>query len=433
MLLHQFENEKLSQFSYIVACKKSKEAVIIDPERNIQRYKDYAQKEGLNIVGALDTHIHADYLSGLQAFAEEDVHVYGSGEGGEDWQYEWFSSYDETTKLKHGDELETGNIVIKAEHTPGHTPEHLTYIVVDKARSREPFAALTGDFLFVGDVGRPDLLETAAGHKGDMEPSAKRLYSTIKSFEKYKESLLILPGHGSGSACGKSLGDVKYTTLGYEQRNSPALQHDTEESFVKFILEDQPTPPRYFKHMKRRNKEGAGVKELKDLEQAEDLSDVVILDTRSKEEYQKGHLEGSIHAPFDTSFHQTAGSYLEPEQKIVLIAENPLKVQQELYLIGFEKVVGYTEPQTQKKTTNMNSVDDIDILLDVRSQKEHGENGLAESININYKGLPDNLDKLDKDKKILVYCASGARSTKASSYLEHKGYTVKNLKNGLKT
>lgn len=428
MLLKQFENEKLSQFSYMVGCKQTKEALVIDPERNIQQYLDFARKEGMKIVGALDTHIHADYLSGLQEFANKRISVYGSGEGGPNWQYEWFNE-EHHIKVNNEDSVKVGNVELKAVHTPGHTPEHMTYLLIDHARSNKPFAALTGDFIFVGDVGRPDLLETAAGKVGDMNPSAKKLYKSINAFKKQPSHLLILPGHGSGSACGKSLGDVKYTTLGYEKENSPALQFKKEEEFVNFILADQPTPPRYFKHMKRRNKTGPGLLEPLRLEQTRARN--VILDTRSKEEYQKNHEKGSIHAPFDKSFHQTAGSFLEPTDEITIIGEKPKEIAKELRLIGFENIKGYTKPSKGLKLEQTRELSGF--ILDVRDKKEYDESHAEGAKNINYKALPKHVNELPKNEEITVYCRSGARSTKAYSYLESKGFKVKNLQNGIKT
>lgn len=428
MLLKQFENEKLSQFSYMVGCKQTKEALVIDPERNIQKYLDFAKKEGMKIVGALDTHIHADYISGLQEFANKKIRVYASTEGGSNWQYEWFNK-DNTIKLKSGDTVKVGNVELQAAHTPGHTPEHLTYLLIDHARSNKPFAAFTGDFLFVGDVGRPDLLETAAGKIGDMKPSAKKLFKSIKSFKKHANHLLILPGHGSGSACGKSLGDVKYTSLGYEKDNNPALQFENEDEFVSFILKDQPTPPLYFKHMKIRNKEGPGL--LKSLKLEQTRARKVLLDTRSKEEYQKNHEKGSIHAPFDKSFHQTAGSYLGMDDQITIIGENPRRIAEELRLIGFENIVGFKKVEkgvSVKQTRALKG-----FIVDVRDKKEYESGHAKGAVNMNFKVLPKHVNELPKNEEITVYCRSGARSTKAYSYLESKGFKVKNLQNGIKT
>jgi hydroxyacylglutathione hydrolase len=184
MYFKQIFDEKLAQYSYIIGCQKNGEALVIDPMRDIDTYIQIAAKENLKIVAAADTHIHADYLSGLRELAERGVKVYASDEGDADWKYEWLNGSKYTYQLlKDGDVFSIGNIRFKAWHTPGHTPEHLSYFVTDGAAADEPLGIATGDFVFVGDVGRPDLLESAAGHVGNMEPSARRLFSTVEKFK----------------------------------------------------------------------------------------------------------------------------------------------------------------------------------------------------------------------------------------------------------
>jgi hydroxyacylglutathione hydrolase len=245
MFFKQIFEPRLAQYSYIVGCQANGEAVVIDPMRDIQQYYDIAEKEKLNIVAAADTHIHADYISGLREFAERGVKVYASDEGDKDWKYEWLigSAYSYRL-LQDGDRFKIGNIEIKAIHTPGHTPEHIIFAVTDTASgAQEPMGYTTGDFVFVGDVGRPDLLESAAGMKDIMKPSAQTLYKSLIKFKRYPEYQKIWPGHGAGSACGKALGAVPDSTIGYELRYNASLAHtDSEENFVNFILRDQPEP-----------------------------------------------------------------------------------------------------------------------------------------------------------------------------------------------
>ncbi|MEX2398198.1 MAG: MBL fold metallo-hydrolase, partial [Balneolales bacterium] len=250
MYFKQFFDPKLAQYAYLIGCQSKREAIIIDPMRDIDQYIDAATENKLTIVAAADTHIHADYISGLREFAERGIKVYASDEGDSDWKYEWLTNNRNEYNyelLYDGSSIHLGNIKIQAWHTPGHTSEHLTFKVTDGATAEEPLGYVTGDFVFVGDVGRPDLLESAAGIIDVMKPAAKVLYNTIKEFKKVPDYVQIWPGHGAGSACGKTLGAIPETTAGYEKRYNNSLKAATTEvNFVRFILECQPVPPLYF-------------------------------------------------------------------------------------------------------------------------------------------------------------------------------------------
>ncbi|MDX1673045.1 MAG: MBL fold metallo-hydrolase, partial [Balneolaceae bacterium] len=223
MFFKQIFEEKLAQYAYLIGCQQTGEAIIIDPMRDVDQYFELASKHRLRITAAADTHIHADYLTGLRELAERGVRVLASDEGDEDWKYEWLKGSDYDYQLLHdGDTFEIGNISFTAHHTPGHTPEHLSYTVTDRAGADGPMGMLSGDFVFVGDLGRPDLLETAAGQKGVMESSARTLYESVREFRKLPEYLQVWPAHGAGSACGKTLGSVPETTVGYELRFNPS-------------------------------------------------------------------------------------------------------------------------------------------------------------------------------------------------------------------
>ena len=220
-----------------------------------------ATDAGLRITAAAETHIHADFLSGSREMAEElGIRIYLSDEGDEDWKYEWGRKGDyDIQQLKNGDRFSIGLIELEARHTPGHTPEHLSFLVTDRGTgAREPMGMASGDFVFVGDLGRPDLLESAAGQKGAMRPSARRLYQSVQEFLLLQDYLQVWPAHGAGSACGKALGAVPDSTVGYERRYNPAILAGQrgEDAFVESILEGQPEPPLYFARMKFQNKEG---------------------------------------------------------------------------------------------------------------------------------------------------------------------------------
>ena len=261
MFLRQITDPSLAQNAYLIGCQRSGEAIVIDPERDLDRYFAVAAENNLRITAVAETHIHADYLSGARELVQRHgVTAYLSGEGGPDWQFEWAKGNPKARFLRDGDTFRVGNISFQAVHSPGHTPEHLSFLVTDHGGGAdEPIALLSGDFLFVGDVGRPDLLESAAGQTGVMEPSARTLYESLRRTSALPEHLQILPAHGAGSACGKALGAVPVSVLGYERRFNGALRsalHEAADEFVKDILAGQPEPPLYFARMKRDNRLG---------------------------------------------------------------------------------------------------------------------------------------------------------------------------------
>jgi hydroxyacylglutathione hydrolase len=262
MYFRQIFDPELAQYAYIIGCQATGEALVIDPERDIDRYVEIAGEEGLRIVAVTETHIHADFLSGAREFAEQHgVKLYLSDEGDENWKYFWAKDSDyDVTFLKDGDVFDVGNIRIRAVHTPGHTPEHVSFLVTDRGGgASEPMGIASGDFVFVGDLGRPDLLETAAGVAGAREPSARRLFDSTKRFLALDDHVQVWPGHGAGSACGKALGAVPQSTVGYERRFNAGLSFDEEQSFVDAILDGQPEPPIYFARMKELNKSGVPI------------------------------------------------------------------------------------------------------------------------------------------------------------------------------
>ena len=223
MFFRQVFDDTLAQYAYLIGCQRTGDAIVFDPQRDIDRYLDLAASEELRIVAVAETHIHADFLSGTREFAEcFGTRLYLSDEGGPDWRYEWAhgGSYDHVP-LRDGARFAIGEIEFQALHTPGHTPEHMSFLVTDRgAGADEPMGLLSGDFVFVGDLGRPDLLETAARVSGAMTPAARRLYGSVRSFLDLPDYLQVWPAHGAGSSCGKALGAVPETTVGYERRFS---------------------------------------------------------------------------------------------------------------------------------------------------------------------------------------------------------------------
>ena len=455
MFFQQIFEEKLAQYAYLIGCQATGEAIIVDPMRDIDRYNAIAQKNNLQIVAATETHIHADYLSGLREFAEHGVKVLVSDEGDNDWKYEWVIGSDyEYQLLKDGDEFDIGNIKFTVKHTPGHTPEHLSFLVADGAATDEPMGILSGDFIFVGDVGRPDLLETAAGQEGAMQESAKVMYDSIQKFKEMPDYWQVWPGHGAGSACGKALGAIPESTVGYEHRfNSSILAAVSEQDFVDYILDGQPEPPLYFARMKRDNKKGPKV--LGAIPQPENItieqmigkvriSGGVILDTRDRYAFMEGHIEGSLLSPLNKAFNTVAGSYIRAEEQIFLISEEE-KVEEavlDLIRIGLDNIAGFATPDQlrgfDEKGGELFSTETIDFketeeylnageayLLDVRKQSEFEEGHIPGALNIAHTRLLDRIEEVPKDKPVMVSCKSGARSAVASALLEREDYVVK--------
>jgi hydroxyacylglutathione hydrolase len=455
MLLRQLFDPYLAQYAYLIGCQRTGEAILIDPERDIARYQAEAAANGLRITAVAETHIHADYVSGAAEFAAlPEVRLYLPGEGGPDWSYQWPGGRAHTHYLQHGDVFHVGNIRFEALHTPGHTPEHVSFLMTDEGGgANEPMALATGDFVFVGDVGRPDLLESAAGQVGAMEPSAWALQKSLSErLRQLPDHLQILPGHGAGSACGKALGAVPTSTLGYERKfNQPlrqALQNPT--AFVAEILRGQPEPPPYFALMKRVNRDGIrvtgevpqiqplGLPEARALASQPDLR---ILDTREdRAEFARCHVPRAVQVPLRGPFFSAgAGSYTAEGQPILVVAPDQSSADLamlQLYRIGLDAVVGWISfeewtkaggPSQQAERIDFaefspEAARQAGLILDVRSSLEFSAGHLEGAISIPYTRLRVRLHELPKDRKLFVHCGTGKRAALAASFLRAEGF-----------
>ncbi|NNF57250.1 MAG: MBL fold metallo-hydrolase [Rhodothermaceae bacterium] len=458
MLFRQIFDPKLAQYAYLVGCQKTGEALLIDPERDIDRYVDLAESEGLRITAVAETHIHADFLSGAREFAERfNVKLYLSEEGGPDWQSEWAKSGDyEATFLRDGDTFAIGNIDIEAVYTPGHTPEHLSYLVTDRgAGATTPIGIATGDFVFVGDLGRPDLLEQAAGLHGVQEPSARQLYHSLPRFTELEGHLQVWPAHGAGSACGKALGAVPTTTVGYEKRYNASLDAADagEDAFVDAILSGQPEPPMYFARMKRDNKLGVpvlgGLPQPRKLTATElgrfaDTDEALIIDTRlDRSGFMAKHLPGALYAPLNKSFNTVVGSLVVDETTplvLLLEDEDVEDAVRHLVRIGFDNLVAFATPETLERYFEDGgahaSIPEVGFealadhedaaVVDVRYASEYAEAHVPGAVNASYTRLPEYAgERLPTGQPLLVHCLSGARSAVASAFLAREGYDVR--------
>lgn len=465
MLFRQIFDPKLAQYAYLIGCQQTGEAILFDPERDIDRYVGIAEEEALRIVAVAETHIHADFLSGSREFAERfDTRVFVSDEGDENWKYEWVKepraaggSYDYVL-LKDRDEFSIGNIRFTTLHTPGHTPEHVAYLVTDVGGGADvPMGIISGDFVFVGDLGRPDLLEQAAGLHGVQEPSARQLFRSLPTFTELGEYIQVWPAHGAGSTCGKALGAVPQSTVGYELRFNASLDaaRNGEDAFVGAILSGQPEPQMYFARMKRDNKLGAPVlgrlpspRELSAIELTEvvDNDRILIVDTRlDRSSFLARHIIGSLYAPYNKAFNTVIGSLIVDETTpIVLIAEAGEidGAVRDMVRIGYDNVVGFADSKTLMRffanggasaaigEITFDEVNDArrstDVaVLDVRFQSEFDERHVPGAICASYTRLPDYIDRIPEEKTLLVYCGTGARAAAASAYLSRLGRSVK--------
>jgi hydroxyacylglutathione hydrolase len=467
MFMRMIYDEKLAQAAYLIGCQRTGEAIVIDPERDIDRYINLARAEGLSITAVAETHIHADFLSGARELAERiGARLYLSDEGDADWKYQWLDqksgggTYDHRL-LKDGDTFAVGNIQFSVVHTPGHTPEHISFLVTDRGGGAdEPMAIATGDFVFVGDLGRPDLLESAAGFKGAKEPAARRLFSTLQKFLALPDFIQVWPAHGAGSACGKALGAVPQTTVGYERRFNPAIQAaESEGQFVDFILSGQPEPPIYFARMKRDNKLGpkllgslpqpAALSTEQIIQLGQESGGLAIVDTRPWKVFRDAHLPGAIFAPLDSTFHMVVGSYIDENTPIFLVAEADQveTLVRNLVRIGLDDIRGSITPQVlvsaRASGAHLTASPELSaadlrrlmdktppFILDVRRADEFAEGHILNAHHIPYTRLAERLNELPRDQRIVVNCRSGARSARACAFLQHKGFDCINLAGG---
>ena len=455
MLLRRLFDDKLAQASYLVACEHARVGLVVDPNRNIAQYIDAAARENIRIVAVTETHIHADYLSGARELADRTgAKLYLSDAGGPDWQYR-FAHDAGAELLTDGSHFMVGDVRVDAVHTPGHTPEHMTFLLTDTASANTPMGALTGDFIFVGDVGRPDLLERAAGMSGTMEGAAVQLFQSLQSFKENPDYLQLWPGHGAGSACGKALGAMPQTTLGYEKLFNWALVESDQKRFVAEALHGQPEPPAYFAIMKRTNRDGppATTDELPKEASLKDIAEALkagadVVDVRPSAEFTASYAKGSINIPRNKSFLNWAGALLPYDRDIWLIGDASEKGRRELALdlslIGIHRIAGVAPAKALGEIASngiaIESAEEMTVaatkenraasILDVRSRSEFEEGHIAGATNIPLAELQRRLDEVPEGP-LVVHCQGGTRSAIASSVLRRSGHEdVANMPGG---
>jgi hydroxyacylglutathione hydrolase len=459
MIFVRLYDDQLAQASYLIGCAEAGTAVVVDPNRRADQYIAAAEGAGLTITAITETHIHADFVSGTRELAARSgARIFLSGCGPPEWQYE-FRGENNVTLLNDGDSLSVGNVELRAIHTPGHTPEHLSFLVTDRASAPEPMGIVTGDFVFVNDVGRPDLLEKAVSVSGAALAGVHQLFNSLAWFRTLPDHLQVWPGHGAGSACGKGLSAVPQSTVGYERRFNWAFQVPDEQEFGRQVLAGQPEPPRYFATMKRINRRGPpllGVVTLPERVAEHQLAPLlegkgVVVDTRLAAEFASGHIPGTLSIPYNKSFPTWAGSLLPYDQDLYLITKSGgpghlNRVVESLRMIGLDQVAGYFGPEVfelwLREGKGLGRVDQLSVhdlaahhqelvVLDVRGRSEWDAGHMPGAIHIPLAELPRRLAEVPAGRPIAVHCQGGGRSAIAASLLRASGVSaVSNVPGG---
>ena len=399
-----------------------------------------------------ETHIHADFVSGARELAARSGgRLYLSDEGPAEWKYAYAEEAG-AILVRDGDVVQLGNVTVEALHTPGHTPEHISFLLPTRAPLWSRWASLAGILCSWVTWGVPTCWRGPPEFAGAMEVGARQLFGSLQRFKQLPDYLQVWPAHGAGSACGKSLGAVPQSTVGYEKRSNWALQITEEAEFVRQALEGQPEPPAYFAQMKRINKEGppprpeSGVTSLSPGRLEHALREgTPVVDARPAAEYAARHVAGTINIPWGRDFLSWAGWLLPYDRPCGLVAPDSdlLRVREELQLIGLDRVTGYWTPRslrvsevdglkrqsaselavmiTRSRVGNGAHGNSV-VLLDVRTPAEHAAGRIPGSLNIPLYQLQARLGEVPREQPVVVYCAAGSRSPVAASILHGHGW-----------
>lgn len=445
-ILEPVLTEGIAQLSYLVADTETGVAAVIDPRTDVEIYEQLARKHGVSITHIFETHIHADFVSGSRSLAERDgtANIYVSGVK---------STYEfETKESADGQKFEFGSFILTARHTPGHTPEHLSFVLCEAKHADQPWAVFTGDSLFVGSAGRPDILGS-----GEADKLAKMLYDTLYDFYLGLEDYVtIYPGHGAGSACGADIGDRLNSTIGYERLTNKFLAFPDFESFRKFVVDDAPPVPWHYPKLKKVNAGGPDIMDRlptipalppQQFQKVAKKKGVTIIDTRSILAFGGGHVPGGINVADRPEMSAWVGQMFDLEQKLLLIVDNDSDVEQVQRLIvrsGHSNFVGYLAggmkawemsgmPLEQMGEMSVHQLrehqqsDSKLTILDVRSPDEWESGHIPGAQHYFIGDMRDSIKGLDKDAPYATYCASGYRASIASSLMKSRGF--KNVSN----
>ncbi len=428
MFFHQFYLGCLAHASYLIA--SDGEAVVVDPQRDVQQYLDEAARQQCRIRYVIETHLHADFVSGHRELAEKTGAriVFGAAA---DVTFPHF-------KVRDGDEVRIGRVILRALETPGHTPESISWLVIDTEVSSEPQKVLTGDTLFIGDVGRPDL---AGGRGLTPQQQAATLYDSLHDkLLALDDAVEVWPAHGAGSACGKNISKERSSTIGMQRRMNYALRPMTRDAFVQMMTSDLPPAPRYFPIDMELNRRGA--RSLDEISarplSAADVQqrDAVVLDVRDSAAYGAGHLPGSINIGLGGQYASWAGTLLRENDEIVIVADNRERADEavmRLARVGLENVAGYLEGGIAAWNGPLETLEQMNVselrtrlgdveVLDVRRRGEYQDGHVPDAVNVPLDVLPEHVKDIDRSRTLAVICASGYRSSTAASLLQREGF-----------
>ncbi|KUP97136.1 MBL fold metallo-hydrolase [Thermobifida cellulosilytica] len=440
MLFTQYYLDCLSHASYMVADEATGRAVVVDPRRDVTDYLADAEEKGLTIEAVINTHFHADFVAGHLELAERTGAWIGYGSRAE-------TEYP-SRKLADGERIVLGDVVLEVMETPGHTPESISILVYEHADDAVPYGVLTGDALFIGDVGRPDLLASLGFTADEL---GRMLYDSVqRKLMGLPDEVRVFPAHGAGSACGKNLSTERWSTIGEQRRTNYACRPMDEETFLALVTAGQPAAPSYFAHdavLNRRQREVLDPEKLAVALSAEEFlarraAGAVVVDSRAPQEYAAGHLRGSLNVPVEGRFAETAGSVLRPGVPLLVVAPEGRESETLLRLarVGFDTAVGYLpEPESvlvsvpeevahAARVTATELAEQLraatpPVVLDVRNQGEREQGAIPGSQHIPLAELPSRLGEVPADRPVVVHCAGGYRSSVAASLLRAEGLT----------
>lgn len=439
MILTQYYLDCLSQASYLIADEGTRQAVVVDPRRDVAEYLADAQAHGLTIVGVIDTHFHADFLAGHLELAAATGAWIGFGQRAE-------ADYPIRT-LADGERIALGEVTLQIMETPGHTPESISVLVFEHADDAVPYGVLTGDALFIGDVGRPDLLASIGVTADEL---GRMLYASVHKLMALPDQVRVFPAHGAGSACGKNLSTERQSTIGEQRVTNYACRPMSEDEFVAIVTEGQPSAPDYFVYdaiLNRRrhavfDAAAAPVPLCLDELLERQAEGAFVLDTREPQEFAAGHLPGSVNVPADGRFAETAGMVVRPDEEIVVIApqDREEEIVVRLARIGFDRVTGYLRepegaflqaPERIERASRLTAAEldqalarpEPPVLLDVRNVGELTTGTIPGAVTIPLAQLARRLEELPRDRAVVVHCAGGYRSGVAASVLRKAGWT----------
>ena len=423
MEVKQFYDKGLAHGSYAIISQG--EAALVDPARDPQPYLDYVKEHNAKVVAIFETHPHADFVSShLEFHTKFGATIYINADMGADYPHQI---------LQDGEEVKVGNVTVRALYTPGHSPDHSAYLLIDE--NGKPHSVYTGDSLFVGDVGRPDLREGAGKTKAQREDLARKMYHTINDvFKTLNDDIIVYPAHGAGSLCGKNMSEDTFSTIGREKEENWAFSVKEEADFVKALLEGQPFVPHYFPYDVEVNRTGSApledsIKAVPRLDATAKMEkDVLIVDTRPQEQFKEGHLQGALNIMNGGKFETWLGSIVKPEENYYLVAESEEvldEVIRKAAKIGYEKhikgamvaaeIAEKTSPKFDLESFRKNP--DAYHVVDLRNVSE-GEKIFDHAQRIPLPELRERAGQVKTDKPVVVHCAGGYRSAAGSSILE---------------